>query len=68
MENVRLDLRGRGWSSMDWVHLAQDRDQKKALWNKVINVRFEVSTAVTMMIIIFWEMTIIIKVINLRVL
>jgi hypothetical protein len=28
-----------GWDGMDWIDLAQDIDQWKALVNKVINLR-----------------------------
>jgi hypothetical protein len=34
-----MDLRERGWSGMDWIDLAQDREQWKALVNTVINLR-----------------------------
>jgi hypothetical protein len=26
-ENIRLDLREMGWKGVEWMHLAQDRDQ-----------------------------------------
>jgi len=26
-EDIRIYLRGIGWQSVDWMHLAQDRDQ-----------------------------------------
>jgi len=26
-DNSRTDLRGTGWEGVDWMHLAQDRDQ-----------------------------------------
>jgi hypothetical protein len=26
-DNVRIDLREIGWGGVDWVHLAQDRDE-----------------------------------------
>jgi hypothetical protein len=26
-DNIRMDLREIGWGSMDWIHLAEDRDQ-----------------------------------------
>jgi hypothetical protein len=32
-------LREIGWDSMDWIDLAQDRDQWKALVNMVMNLR-----------------------------
>jgi hypothetical protein len=35
-----MDLRERGWDIMDWIDLAQDRDQWRALVNTVINLRF----------------------------
>jgi hypothetical protein len=25
--NTKMDLRAIGWSYLDWIHLAQDRDQ-----------------------------------------
>jgi hypothetical protein len=30
-DNIKMDLRERGWSGIDWIHLAQDRNQWKAL-------------------------------------
>jgi hypothetical protein len=26
-DNIRMDLREIGWEGLDWMHLAQDRDQ-----------------------------------------
>jgi hypothetical protein len=34
--NIEMDLGEIGWGGMDWIHLAQDRDQWKALVNTVI--------------------------------
>jgi hypothetical protein len=36
--NIRTDLRERGWSGIDWIDLAQDRDQWTVLVNTVINL------------------------------
>jgi hypothetical protein len=33
---MTMDLREIGWDGMDWMDLAQDRDQRKALVNTVI--------------------------------
>jgi hypothetical protein len=38
-DNIRMDLRNIGWSDVDWIHLAQVRDQWMALVNTVINLR-----------------------------
>jgi hypothetical protein len=38
-DNIRMDLREIGWSGTDWINLAQDRDQWRALVNTVINLR-----------------------------
>jgi hypothetical protein len=34
-----MDLREIEWDGMDWIALAQNRDQSKALVNMVINLR-----------------------------
>jgi hypothetical protein len=33
-----MDPREAGWGDMDWIDLAQDRDQRRALVNTVINL------------------------------
>jgi hypothetical protein len=35
-DNIRMDLREIGWEVVDWMHLAQDRDQWLALVNTVV--------------------------------
>jgi hypothetical protein len=37
VDNIRMDVREIGWSDMDWINLAQDRDQWRALVNTVMN-------------------------------
>jgi hypothetical protein len=39
MEDNRMDLREVGWDGVDWIHLAQDRDQWGAFVNMVMNLR-----------------------------
>jgi hypothetical protein len=39
VDNIKIDLRERGWDGMDWIDLAQDRDQWRALVNMVMNLR-----------------------------
>jgi hypothetical protein len=34
-----MHLREIGWGCMDWIDLAQDRDQWRALQNTVMNLR-----------------------------
>jgi hypothetical protein len=36
---LKMDLRVIGWNGMDWIDLAQDRDQWTALVNAVMNLR-----------------------------
>jgi hypothetical protein len=37
--NIKMDLREIGWDGMDWIELAQDRNQWRALVNTVMNLR-----------------------------
>jgi hypothetical protein len=30
VDNIKMDLREIGWDGMDWIDLAQDRDQWRA--------------------------------------
>jgi hypothetical protein len=39
VDNIEIDLREIGWGGMDWIDLAQDRDQWRALVNTVMNIR-----------------------------
>jgi hypothetical protein len=39
VDNIKINLRETGWDGMDWVDLAQDRDQWRALVNTVMNLR-----------------------------
>jgi hypothetical protein len=38
-DNIKMYLREIGWSGVDWINLAQDRDQWRALVNTVMNLR-----------------------------
>jgi hypothetical protein len=37
MDNIKTDLREIEWGDMNWIDLALDRDQWRALVNKVMN-------------------------------
>jgi hypothetical protein len=37
--NIKMDLTDIGWGGMDWIDLAQDKDQWRALVNTVMNLR-----------------------------
>jgi hypothetical protein len=39
VDNIKIDLREIGWDVMDWIDLAHDRDQWRALVNTVMNLR-----------------------------
>jgi transposase len=39
MDNIIMDLREIGWGGMDWIDLAQDMDQWRALVNTVMNLQ-----------------------------
>jgi hypothetical protein len=37
VDNIKMDLGEIGWSDVDWIGLAQDRDKWRALVNVVMN-------------------------------
>jgi hypothetical protein len=39
VDNIKMNLGEIGWDGMDWIDLAQDRDQRMALINTVMNLR-----------------------------
>jgi hypothetical protein len=39
LDYIKMYLREIGWDGMDWIELAQDKDQWRALVNTVINLR-----------------------------
>jgi hypothetical protein len=40
VDNIKMNLREIGWDGRDWIDLAQDRDQWRALVNTVMNLLF----------------------------
>jgi hypothetical protein len=38
-DNMKMNLRVIGWGGVDWIELAQDRDQWRALVNTVMNLQ-----------------------------
>jgi hypothetical protein len=39
VNNIKMDLGEMGWNVMDWIDLAQDKDQWRALVDTVMNLR-----------------------------
>jgi hypothetical protein len=39
VDNIKMDLRAIGWGGLDWIDMAQDRDQWRALVNTVLNLQ-----------------------------
>jgi hypothetical protein len=39
VDNIRIDLKDIGWDVMEWIDLAQDMNQWRALVNTVMNLR-----------------------------
>jgi hypothetical protein len=39
VDNIKMDLREIVWDGMDWINLARDRDQWRALVNTVMDLR-----------------------------
>jgi hypothetical protein len=38
VDNIKMDLRETGWDGVDWIDLAQDRDNWRSLMNTVMNL------------------------------
>jgi hypothetical protein len=39
VDNIKMDLSETGWDVMEWINLAQDMEQWRALLNAVMNFR-----------------------------
>jgi hypothetical protein len=39
VDNIKTDLKEIRWGGMDWIALAQDRDQWRTVVNTVMNLR-----------------------------
>jgi hypothetical protein len=39
VDNIKMVLREIGWDDVDWIYMAQDRDQWRAPANTVLNLR-----------------------------
>jgi hypothetical protein len=39
VDNIRMDIGEVGWSDVDWIGLAKDRNRWRALVNSVLNLR-----------------------------
>jgi hypothetical protein len=39
VDNIKMDLREIGWDGVDWIDMAQDKDQWRTLVNTVLNLR-----------------------------
>jgi hypothetical protein len=37
-DKIRIDVREMGWEGVDWMHLAQGRDQWRAVGNSLMNL------------------------------
>jgi hypothetical protein len=37
-DNIRMELRETGWEDVEWIRLAQDRNQWRGLVNTVMNI------------------------------
>jgi hypothetical protein len=39
VNNIKMDLREIGWDVVDWIDMAEDRDQWRALVNTILKLR-----------------------------
>jgi hypothetical protein len=38
-DNIRMDRKETGWEGLDWMHVVQDRDWWRALFNTLMNLQ-----------------------------
>jgi hypothetical protein len=38
VDNIKINVRERGWNVVDWINLAQERDRWRALVNTVMSL------------------------------
>jgi hypothetical protein len=38
VDNIKIDFRETEWDGVDWIDLAQNRDRRRALVNRVMNI------------------------------
>jgi hypothetical protein len=41
VDNIKMDVGEMGWGDVDWIGLAQHRDQWRAIVNSVLNIRLQ---------------------------
>jgi hypothetical protein len=41
VDNIKMDLREIEWDGVDWIDMAQDRDQWRVLTNTVLKLRVQ---------------------------
>jgi len=39
VDNIKMDREEKGWKVVDWMHLARDKEQWRAVVNTVMNLR-----------------------------
>jgi hypothetical protein len=39
-DNIKMYYQEMGWTDMDWIDLAEERDRRRALVNTAMNLRF----------------------------
>jgi hypothetical protein len=40
VDNIKMDVREIRWDAVDWIDMAQDMNQWRALVNTILNLRF----------------------------
>jgi hypothetical protein len=41
VDNIEMDLGEMAWGAMDWIDLAQDRDNRRALMDMLVNFQVQ---------------------------